>query len=375
MTPRGRQHDGFASGDSGFGGRSSGTGGAGGAGGAGGGGAGGGAWRLISRIFENPDNPLGWSLKIFTAWGIAVRIHLFTILFVVFMLLWSIPASNAGLTFMSISMASLLLLVLLHEFGHCFACRAVGGEADRIVMLPIGGLALIRPPNTWRGNLITTAGGPLVNVAIAPLTTALLLTAGLGDHIIFNPLDPIGVVRDPAFSATSNAAALAKVALWWLHYTNLVLLAFNVLIPAYPLDGGRILQALLWRKLGYHRAMEISVTIGIAAAMALGVFGLVADESLLVAIAFFAGWSCWVERKRLRSEWELASADHSLSGPAVPEMEHPEDDREEARRASEAAEQAELDRILEKISTMGMASLSRGERKSLERATKKRRQE
>lgn len=338
-----------------------------------------GAGRVFARLFENPDNPLGWSLKVFTAFGIAVRIHLTTILFVVFMLLWSIPPGHAGIGFMSLSMGSLLLLVLLHEFGHCFACRWVGGAADRIVMLPFGGLALVRPPDGWRASFITTAGGPAVHILIVPLTSAALLAAGLGRHIIFNPLNPMGVIGDPAFAGSSSFVSYARVGLWWLHYINIVLLAFNVLIPAYPLDGGRLVQALLWRKKGYRAATEITVTIGLLAAMALGIFALVADESMLLVIAVFSGWSCWMERRRLRAPDELGESLGSL-GSGVSGV--PDDDAEQAekesreqakRRAAEEAEQAELDRILARISEVGMDGLTRAERKTLQRATEKKR--
>ena len=342
----------------------------------GGGGRFGGLTRAFSRLFENPDNPLGWSLKVFTAWKIDVRVHLATILFVVFMLLWSIPTAHAGIEFMTISMASLLLIVLLHEFGHCFACRAVGGEADRIVMLPIGGLALVRPRDDWRSNFITTAGGPLVNVALVPLCVVALSLAGLADHILFNPLDPIGVIRDPAFQASNTAAAYAKVALWWFHYLNLIILAFNVLIPAYPLDGGRLLQAALWSKIGYQRATEITCTLGLVAAMTLAVFGLVFNQSMVVVIAVFAGWSCWVERKRLRSPDELADMGHSLGAASRPteDAEIAREERLEAkRRHAQQREQEELDRILEKISQSGMDALTRAERRTLHDATERRR--
>jgi stage IV sporulation protein FB len=339
-----------------------------------------GAGRLFARLFENPDNPLGWSLRVFTAFGITVRLHLTTILFVVFMLLWSIPPGHAGIGFMTLSMGSLLLLVLLHEFGHCFACRWVGGTADRIVMLPFGGLALVRPPDEWKANFITTAGGPMVNVAIVPLTSTALFLAGLGGHIIFNPLNPMGVISDPAFAGSSSIASYARVGLWWLHYINLVLLAFNVLIPAYPLDGGRLMQALLWRKKGYRVATEIAVTIGLLAAMALGVFALVADESMLLVIAVFAGWSCWMERRRLRAPDELGESLGSLGSgiSGIPDDEAAQLERakreSEKQRATEEAEQAELDRILARISEVGMDGLTRAERKALQRATEKKRQ-
>lgn len=344
----------------------------------GGDGSSGGFGRFFGRVFENPDNPLGWSLRLFTASGIAVRIHLFTVLFVIVELLWSIPKGNAGLPFMAAAMASLLILVLLHEFGHCFACRFVGGSADRIVILPFGGLALCRPPERWMAHLITAAGGPLVNAALLPVFAAALWFAGLESVVLFNPFAPISVLNDPVFHSASNAAFWAKATLWWAHYINIVLLGFNLLLPAYPLDGGRILQAILWRRLGYNRATEITIYTGIAAAGALGVFGLAANETILVVIAVFAMWSCWVERKRLRGEIDLGGSEFAMGTSLAPadDLEDPWTAMRRAkRRQALAREQRELDRILAKIAESGMASLNRAEKRLLKRATDRKRRE
>ncbi|MBL8745466.1 MAG: hypothetical protein JNK58_03825 [Phycisphaerae bacterium] len=334
--------------------------------------------RFFGRVFENPDNPLGWSLKLFTASGIAVRIHLFTIVFVIAQLLWSIPRGHSGVGFMAISMACLLVLVILHEFGHCFACRFVGGSADRIVMLPIGGLALCRPPERWRAHLITTAGGPMVHVLILPMTCALLWFAGLGSVVLFNPFAPSLALSHPAFHSSGAVLLWLKIALWWTHYVNIVLLAFNVLIPAYPMDGGRLLQAALWSRMGREAATEITIYVGFAAAGALGVIGIAANESILVIISAFALWTCWVERRRLRGVGELGSEEFALGsalGPAD-DLEDPWTIRRRAKaRRAAAMEQRELDRILEKIAASGMGSLTPTETRTLKRVTKKKQRE
>lgn len=321
------------------------------------------AW--LSRVLGNPDNPLGWSIRIFRVAGITVRVHLFTVVFLLFMVIWSILPSQMGFGFMALAMAALFLVVLAHEFGHCVACRWMGGTADRIVLLPIGGLALTHPADNWQAHLATSAGGPAVNLLIAPLTAAALFAFGLGDHVVFNPLAPSLALASPDFQASSTIAAYAKVGLWWLHYTNLILLAFNVLVPAFPLDGGRMLQAALWSRVGYRRAMELSVVVGFIAGTLLVGFGLASNQTIIVAIAALCIWSCWMERRRLRGEVELGAMESPLTEDAEADLD---------RSASQAeAEQAELDRILAKIGSTGMASLSRRERKTLESATKKRR--
>lgn len=323
------------------------------------------AW--LARVLGNPDNPLGWSIRLFRVAGITVRIHLFTIVFLFFMIVWSILPSQMGFGFMALAMTSLLLVVLAHEFGHCFACRWMKGDADRIVLLPIGGLALTRPVETWQAHLVTSAGGPVVNVMIVPFLVAALFAVGLGDHVVFNPLVPGMTLSAPEFQASSTVAAYAKVGLWWLHYTNIAILAFNALVPAFPLDGGRMLQALLWPRLGYRRAMEATVVTGFVAGTLLIGLGLAANQTIVVAVAALCVWSCWMERRRIRGEAELGLLEASF------DEEQGDDEAAKRREAVEDSEQAELDRILAKIGASGMTSLTRRERKTLESATKKRR--
>ncbi|HVZ93667.1 MAG TPA: site-2 protease family protein [Phycisphaerales bacterium] len=342
----------------------------------------GGASRWFSRVFENPENPLGWSLKLFTVGGITVRLHLLMVVYIVVKLLWSIPEGNAGLMWTAIAMGILFLIVLLHEFGHCYACRLVGGEADRIVMLPWGGLALCRPPHDWRSNFITTFGGPAVNLILIPVTMGLLALCGLQHHIAFNPFNPWATLSDPDFNAASTAISTAKVALWWFHYINLVILAFNLLLVFVPFDGGRMFQELIWKFTDYRRSMSIAIPIGFAGASLIVIFGLVSDRSTLVTVGAFGLLACWMERRRLRGEFDLGDPSYAPgSGTyiAVPVEgdEYTRLARKQAKAREQAAkEQAEIDRILAKIADEGgMGSLSRRERKFLEAATKKKRGE
>ncbi|MFM9956916.1 MAG: site-2 protease family protein [Phycisphaerales bacterium] len=344
-----------------------------------------GFWR---RLFENPENPLGWSLKMFTARGITARVHLLTVVYLLGQLLWSIPQSHGGFLFVAPAMLALFLLVLAHEFGHCFACRYAGGSADRIVMLPWGGLALTQPPNDWRAHFVTTAGGPLVNVALAPAFALGLWACGLGHTVLFNPFNPISAIS--TISGGGDAAVLAKVTLFWFHAVNLILLGFNLLLPMYPFDGGRLIHALLWRSMGYRRATHIAVLVGFAGAMVLGVAALLLEKAMLVLIAVFGALSCYAELKRLRGEADLLGSEGGGGTVEADASDRPWDstlrdetpeERAAARRAEHdrrqaekaAAEQADLDRVLDKIAATGMDSLSRAEMKVLERETERKR--
>lgn len=357
----------------------------------------GGAWSRIRSLFgravENVENPLGWSVKMFTFRGIAARVHLITIVYIVGQLLSSLPRDAVGVGIMFYFMAGLFGIVLLHEFGHCFACRRVGGEADRIVMLPFGGLAFTMPPRDWRADLVTTIGGPAVNVALVPVLLLGLVALGSARHAVFNPLDPVGVIVQ--IDGGGSAVLLqARLAVWCVYYVNWILLAFNVLLPFFPLDGGRIVQALLWRKLGYKRGTEIAVIVGFGGSILLGLVALWAEQVLLVLIAVFGFVACVMERQRLRADVELGGAGYGgsgLGGNTAPGWEGEEDwgaggdawkaadaesqpSRSERKRAERAAAEAEeFDGLLAKISDVGMDGLTKKERKRLEELGEKQR--
>lgn len=343
-----------------------------------------GKWgRFFGRVLENPDNPLGWSVRLFVWQRIDVRIHLITVIFMIGVVLASIPSvGDRGwlhLFTLSFSMFALFVIVLLHEFGHCFGARWTGGSASRIVMLPIGGLALANPANNWRSHLITAASGPAVNVAMIPLTVLGLYATGQGQTILFNPFVPIAAVSQ--IDASSTISAFFLQSLWWFHYINFIILAFNVLLIFFPFDGGRIVQSILWARIGYLRSMTAAVYTGLIAATLLLVVALVISQAMLVAIGAFGLLACWVERTRIRSADEITGyipADHAGLGGVAPgaidELADPGPSRAEIRRQQrEEREQAELDRILEKISRSGMDSLTASERRLLANQTKKQR--
>ena len=122
----------------------------------------GGDWQGLRPTF---DNPMTWALPIGRFAGITVRLHfVFLLLIAIWLVQTVLEATPATLVPNLMLIGALILMVLLHEFGHCIACRWVGGQANEILMWPLGGLAYTQPPNTWQANLVTTIGGPLVNV-------------------------------------------------------------------------------------------------------------------------------------------------------------------------------------------------------------------
>ncbi|MCA9286265.1 MAG: site-2 protease family protein [Phycisphaerales bacterium] len=322
------------------------------------------------------DNPMSWSLPLARVAGISVRIHAVFLVFIVVELLRSLyaaPAAEQPVPLGGPGPALILLLcmwwaVLLHEFGHCIVCRMTGGRADEILMWPLGGLATCEPPARWTAHLWTAIGGPLVNVILLAVLVPLLggLTHRWFGIAIPSPLHLHGLVE-----LNRTGASWWIIALFLFNWVNLVLLLFN-LLPMYPLDGGRILQAALWPRIGYARSMRVAVRAGYIGAIALGILGLMVDETMLVLIAVFGGLTCWTTFRQL--EW----TEQVMGLPPGPEGEdeEPEEAPRPTREAVRAqAEADELDRILLKISASGLESLTPRERRLLNRATERRRRE
>ena len=209
-----------------------------------------------------------WSLKIASISGIEVRIHLTFLLFLAWIWLsryraGGTPGAIQGVLFI----LALFGCVLLHEFGHAFAARGFGITTPDITLLPIGGVARLSriPDKPWEELLVAIAG-PLVNVVIAA-TLIFVLHASVA-------LDQITDLESP------RAEFLGTLA-----YVNVMLVLFN-LIPAFPMDGGRILRALLAMTMPYVRATQIAAWIGQALAIVFGILGFFVNP-LLVFIAFF----------------------------------------------------------------------------------------
>lgn len=333
------------------------------------------------------DNPMTWSVTLGTFAGIAVRIHIAFILFVIVQL--AIAAFGAGgkdnslghgLGNISIAMAVLFVVVLVHEFGHCFACRKVGGRANEILMWPLGGLAYCQPPDHWRAHLVTVLGGPGVNVLICALVAPILglLTGIWWGVAIPNPLNFGAGLYHPEV-----ARSWAHITLYWINSISFILLLFNML-PLFPMDGGRIVQALLWPKYGYANSMRFSVRIGFVGAILLGMFGLIASRPILIFIAVFGGFVCYTTGKQLKFTEEFMGyegEDYSASvfakdddPPAKPAKPTRVERRQEREAEKVKEELRKVDEILKKIAKSGIGSLSSAEKKLLERATQRKKQ-
>lgn len=288
-------------------------------------------------------DPMSWALPAFRAFGIPVKVHVlfFVVTLGLFFRQVSLPDNvvGAGEVFL-FSIVLLFGIILLHELGHCFGGRAVGGEPQEILIWPLGGLAFVDTPQHWKAHTLTAAAGPATNALLCFLLAIPLFAAGL-----LPPLNPISnpyamelhnyrngrtytsqyglrayqaqPATAPPVAAEFSAEAAkgineafakrdfdgvtAKVAaagfqravapgwaVWvgrafWLSWAMLLI----NLLPAYPLDGGQILQGLIWARSDYRQGITVAAYSGFVVALLLLVLSFSANESFITGASLF----------------------------------------------------------------------------------------
>jgi Zn-dependent protease/CBS domain-containing protein len=222
-----------------------------------------------------------WSIPVGRVFGVDVRIHL-TFFILPMFIFWTEYAAHQGsangprdLALVGIILAS----VVAHECGHIFAARRVGLIPKAVILLPLTGVALydesrvekLQPAGSvWKRDVRLAAIGPLLSLALACLTAVVVVASGHGTDLWKWPF--------------LQAGKLSCSLVW----ANLYLAIFN-LMPAYPLDGGRILRAFLSRKLDAASATRRAVSISNAIAMVLMLAGLFSDSWLtMVGVIVFS---------------------------------------------------------------------------------------
>jgi len=209
-----------------------------------------------------------WSYSIGRIAGTDIKVHLtFLLILAWWAMIGYTQGGPAGALTSVLSLLALFACILLHEFGHILMARRFGVRTPDVILLPIGGVArLERIPDEPRQELLIALAGPAVTLAIAGILFLVLRLSG-GDAQVTELSE-----RQPFL------AQLVTV--------NLYLLLFNM-IPAFPMDGGRVLRALLASRMGLVRGTQIAATLGQSLAVLGGLYGLTRSEPLLVLIAFF----------------------------------------------------------------------------------------
>ena len=211
---------------------------------------------------------MSWTFTIGRVAGTEIKVHLTFLILVAF---WGVAGYQqggpTGAVVACLLLFALFACVLLHEFGHILMARHFGVRTPDVILLPIGGVArLERIPDEPKQELFIALAGPAVTLAIVLVVYAVLAIGGEAPR--FGELDPDGPFLE----------TLMRV--------NLYLLVFN-LFPAFPMDGGRVLRALLASRIGLVAGTRIAARFGQASAVVAGLYALSSGQPLLALVSLF----------------------------------------------------------------------------------------
>lgn len=230
-------------------------------------------WTIIGLHVSTPStdtgNRMGGAFLLFRALGVSVYLHWSWLIVAIIEIQYRRTVYD-HILWNVLEYVSLFGIVLMHEYGHALACRSVGGKAERIMLWPLGGVAYVEPPQRPGAVLWSIAAGPLVNLALIPISFVALAAA---HHL------------------AGGVSADFEHYLEMMLYLNGALLVFN-LLPIFPLDGGQMLRAVLWFAIGPIRSLSIAASIGLVGAFAGIGLALSMGSIWLVIIAFFAVSMC-----------------------------------------------------------------------------------
>lgn len=222
---------------------------------------------------------MGQSIKLFSVRGIDIRMHItFPLILIWAALQFGLISRGGweGAIFGVLATLLLFVVVVLHELGHSLAAQYYDIEVKQIVLLPIGGVAqLTHIPEKPIQEFVIAIAGPAVNFGLAILFGLIAILAGVNLSI--------GQLPSMLFSLDR----MSLLALFgYVFSSNLLLGVFN-LIPAFPMDGGRVLRALLATRMAYPRATVAAVAVGQVLAVLMGIFGFIQGNFFWILIALF----------------------------------------------------------------------------------------
>jgi stage IV sporulation protein FB len=311
-------------------------------------------------------DPMTWSFRLGRMFGIRINVHVLLPLVLIGLIMRVTMGKDAPVFLAeALVMSALLVLsVLLHEFGHCFAARSVDGDAAEVLLWPLGGLAYCDVPHTPRANLITALGGPAVNLALCVAAGGALLFSGLapplspldsmsayrphlnywrGAHVHeegvstyraaaataakpdavakaekSNELTPVGRLEVPALAPNPPPAVAPPLQLWQVlagqvFWINWFLLLVNMVLVGFPFDAGRVLQCVLWARTDYRQGTTTACYAGFVVMLLLAVYSVFANEVLAVFLALFVYANCRLQLIQLETGGEDAPFGYDFS--------------------------------------------------------------
>jgi len=390
-------------------------------------------------------DPMSWSVPLYRLFGITVRLHIIYIIIVLalFLRVW-VKSPHVWFEALMIYVVMLFVAILLHEYGHCFAARSVDGDATEILIWPLGGLAYCEVPNTPRAHFITTMWGPGVNFLLAVVCGVAVFSAsympplnpfqnpyhleltnwrdgstaiGSKDERVVTkmkdgkggePIDGERVSLDgekmviktdsrggKQLVAVETAATttMPDWVLWtarfgWLNWSLFLL----NLLPAFPLDGGRLLQCFLWGRNDFRSATQSAIISSYVVAGVVALVGLTTNESILFALALFIFVFARQQQMILESGMDDSPFGYDFSqgytslerdnpsepkpkkvGPIKRWLQEKAKRRLQREREQRIEEEQRLDDLLAKVAEVGMGGLTEEERRFLQRVSAKKR--
>jgi stage IV sporulation protein FB len=363
-------------------------------------------------------DPFAWSVPFGRLFGVTMKIHwLFPFVAIGWILHAALykPTENykppEGMWIDAcILMLILFVTTLAHEFGHVFAARFCGGDGQEVLLWPLGGLANVEVPNRPSAHFLTAAAGPAVNFLLVAVCVVALLFADPSKGALqpsWNPMPGgwpargdvvdksdkvVGVDvrlrtwegKEESYSPYALPVWLARIA-----WVNWFLGLLNVVLVGFPLDGGRMLQAALWPSMGYRQATLTAVFAGFAVVFVVGLYAIVFNAVLALALALFIFVACqrqWIVLETggedgvfgydFSQGYTSLERDHIQAAPPKPRLSWwrrwlqkraaRKQQRETERRE---AEERRMDELLDKVHREGRQSLTDEEERFMKRVS------
>lgn len=327
---------------------------------------------------------LSWNLSLGRWGGVQVRLHVFFLLFIVIALHFG-SVGNDQLFWETCAVLGILLVsVLAHELGHCLAAWHVGGTAEQIMLWPLGGLTQVNVSHDPHAELITSAGGMLMNALVCFSVAPILIVKQCNFANLLNPLLPPVSVEGLTWL---NACE-------WTFWINMLLFAVNWL-PALPMDMGRMVRALLWMQHEFRHGVVLAARIAQVTAVGLWISAWFIHQSpqynfatlpvVIVGMLLFFGAKQETDRV-YESDAEDAVFGYDFSqgytslekttqprkappGPVKKWLEDRRARRQQRQQQVEAEEERRVDDVLARLHELGMHGLSDEDRELLKRVS------